>query len=264
MSMGEALPTVSVHGVAFHAVTQAQCVAEVMRALDAGQGGRVATLNLDQLRRASRDASFAALCRRASLVVADGMPLVWASRLQGTPLPQRVAGSDLIGSLCAAAAQHGRSVFLLGGAPGTAERAAQVLRARDPGLRVAGVACPAPGFEADERRLRELAEGLRAARPDVVFLGLGAPKQDALAERLGAVLPAAWWVGVGISFSFVSGALARAPGWMQRSGLEWLHRLGAEPRRLSRRYLLEGVPFACGLLASSALRRGARAGDRRR
>jgi N-acetylglucosaminyldiphosphoundecaprenol N-acetyl-beta-D-mannosaminyltransferase len=259
MAMGESLPTVSLGCVSLHAITQRECVEAILRALDAGQGGRVTTLNLDQLRRASRDETFAARCRRASLRVADGMPLVWASRLQGTPLPQRVAGSDLIGSLCAGAAQRGRSVFLLGGAPGTAERAARVLAERAPGLRVAGVACPAPGFEASERELRALADALRAARPDVVFVGLGAPKQDALAEQLAAALPAAWWVGVGISFSFVSGALPRAPVWMQRAGLEWLHRLETEPRRLSRRYLFEGIPFACRLLATSALRRRPRA-----
>jgi N-acetylglucosaminyldiphosphoundecaprenol N-acetyl-beta-D-mannosaminyltransferase len=253
--MGEPLPTVSLAGSRFHAVTERECVAAILAALAAGRGGRVATLNLDQLRRCGRDEEFAMRCRRASLVVADGMPLVWASRLQRTPLPQRVAGADLIWSLCAAAAQQGRSVYLLGGAPGTAERAARVLRTRHPDLRVAGVACPPPGFEASERELRALADALRAARPDIVFVGLGAPKQDALAEQMSAVLPEAWWLGVGISFSFVAGALRRAPVWMQRSGLEWLHRLRSEPRRLSRRYLVEGLPFAFRLLATSALQR---------
>jgi N-acetylglucosaminyldiphosphoundecaprenol N-acetyl-beta-D-mannosaminyltransferase len=259
--MGESLPTVSLCGVTLHALTERECVEAVLRALDAGCGGRVTTLNLDQLRRCTCDAAFAALCRRASLVVADGMPLVWASRLQGTPLPERVAGSDLIWSLAGAAAERGRSVFLLGGAPGTAGRAAEVLRARWPALRVAGVACPAPGFEEREDELHALAARLEAVRPNLVFVGLGAPRQDALAARLAARLPGAWWIGVGVSFGFVAGALPRAPVWMRRAGLEWLHRLGTEPRRLSRRYLVEGLPFACRLLAASALRRMARARD---
>jgi len=256
--MPEAPPIVVLDGLGMHAITQRECVDAVLRALAAGRGGRVLTVNLHLLRRCRRDPGYAALCRRADLIVADGVPLLWAGRLQGTPLPERVAGSDLILSLCAAAARSGRSIFLLGGAPGSAQAAARVLRERSPGLRIAGVACPPPGFETSESELRTLADALRAQRPDIVFLGLSAPKPDELAEQLAHLLPASWWIGVGVGLSFVAGALPRAPAWMQRAGLEWLHRLWTEPRRLARRYLLEGIPFALGLLVRSALRRRSR------
>src|SRR5262249_17040182 len=122
-----ALPVVSLRGVRLHAVTERQCVATIMEALQEGRGGWVYTPNIDHLRRQLASHEYARLCSTASLVVADGMPLIWASRLQGTPLPERVAGSDLVSSLAAAAAANGRSLFLLGGNPGAADGAARVL-----------------------------------------------------------------------------------------------------------------------------------------
>src|SRR5688572_21877328 len=131
------LPTIRLHGIELNAITEARCVEHILDELDAGNGGVVVTPNLDHLRRCTRDLAFGALVAEASLVVADGMPLVWASRLQRTPLPQRVAGSDLISSLSAAASRRNRSIFLLGGDPGTADKAAEVLKQRSPSLRVA-------------------------------------------------------------------------------------------------------------------------------
>jgi N-acetylglucosaminyldiphosphoundecaprenol N-acetyl-beta-D-mannosaminyltransferase len=240
-----------------HAVTGEKCIRYLLDELDAGRGGWIATPNVDHLRRVGRDPSFAALCARADLAVPDGMPLVWASRLQGTPLPERVAGSDLVWRLSAAAAERGRSVFLLGGAPGTAEGAANVLRVHYPGLRVAGTHCPSPGFEGDEQAVALLVDALRVAGPDIVYVALGTPKGEWLIERHRETLPRSWWVPVGISFSFVTGAVRRAPRWMQRAGLEWLHRLAQEPRRLVRRYIVDDMPFALALLGGAALGRAA-------
>jgi N-acetylglucosaminyldiphosphoundecaprenol N-acetyl-beta-D-mannosaminyltransferase len=248
-------PLVELLGIPIHAVREAECVATIIARATAGQGGWVVTPNLDHLRRLVHDAPFRSLCARADLRVADGMPLVWASRLRGTPLPERVAGSNLIVSLSEAAAGAGLPVFLLGGDPGTAEGAAGVLRRRFPGLVVAGTSCPAPGFDSDPDRLRELAERLAAAAPRIVFVALGSPKQELLIDRLRSQLPAAWWLGVGISFSFLTGAVRRAPAWLQRAGGEWLHRLAQERSRLARRYLLHGIPFACRLFLHSARER---------
>jgi UDP-N-acetyl-D-mannosaminuronic acid transferase (WecB/TagA/CpsF family) len=128
----DSLPTVNIDGVEFHAITEQQCIAHILDELDAGRGGTVVTPNLDHLRRYTRDLTFGALVAEAELVVADGMPIIWASRLQRTPLPQRVAGSDLISSLSAAASKRGKSVFLLGGDEGTAEAGAKILAERDP------------------------------------------------------------------------------------------------------------------------------------
>ena len=249
------LPVVWVRGVRIHAVTEVQCVDHIFRQLSAGCGGWVVTVNLDHLRLFSQDPQYAALCSQASFTVADGMPLVWASYLQGTPLPERVTGSNLIWSLTAAAAKKGRSIFLLGGSPGTARAAAAVLQQRYPALQVEGTLCPAMGCENDPQEIAQLTSVLSTSAPDLVYVGLGKPKQDLLIKQLRAKLPRAWFIGVGISFSFVCGAVPRAPSWMQRLGLEWLHRLVQEPRQLATRYLVQGLPLAVGLLGGAVIQR---------
>jgi N-acetylglucosaminyldiphosphoundecaprenol N-acetyl-beta-D-mannosaminyltransferase len=245
-----------------HAVTEARTVELVMAGLRASRGGWVVTHNLDHLRLLRRDPDFLAACSHATLRVADGMPLIWASRLAGTPLPERVAGSNLISSLSAAAAREGRSVFLLGGNPGAAEGAAAVLQARHRELRCAGILCPPMGFEDDLQVMAEIREILTQARPDIVFVALSAPRQEKIIARLREAAPQAWWMGVGISFSFLSGQVHRAPVWMQRVGLEWLHRLCQEPRKLARRYLLQDIPFAAELFMGSLRRRWTRSRGR--
>jgi N-acetylglucosaminyldiphosphoundecaprenol N-acetyl-beta-D-mannosaminyltransferase len=252
-----AQPTITLRGMRIHALTGDECVRYLLDALDAGRGGWIATPNVDHLRRVERDPSFAALCAGADLAVPDGMPLVWASRLQDTPLPERVPGSDLVWRVSAAAAKRGRSVFLLGGAPGTAEGAASVLQTHYPKLRVAGTHCPAPGFEGDEQAGARLVDALRVAGPDIVYVALGSPKQERLIERYREMLPRAWWLPVGISFSYVTGAVRRTPRWMRQTGLEWLHRLAQEPRRLVRRYVVDDMPFTLALLGGAALGRAA-------
>lgn len=251
MSGARAWRRIELLGVEIDAVREAQCVEHVLQELAAGRGGWVVTPNLDHLRRLVNEKSYRELCAGADLFVADGMPLVWASRLQGTPLPERVAGSDLISSLTGGAARTGRSIFLLGGEPGTAEAAGRILAERNPGLVVRGSACPAPGFEKDQQALRALRAQLAEARPDIVYVALGSPKQERLIAELRELLPRAWWLGVGISFSFVTGDVKRASPLVRRLGLEWLHRLVQEPRRLFKRYLVHGIPFAVRLLAAS-------------
>lgn len=263
---GSSPRTVRVAGVDLLALDEARFVDHVMRRLAKGLGGWIVTPNLDHLRRTRHSASYRGLLELADCRVADGMPLVWASRLQADPLPGRVAGSDLLDKLSEAAARQGRSVFLLGGNPGTAEASSEELRSRHPGLRVAGTLCPPRGFDAREDELLALRRALVAAKPDIVFVGLGSPKQERLiASLLLTVRPeleATWWIGVGVSFSFLAGEIDRAPNWMRRVGLEWLHRLAQEPARLARRYLIEDLPFFARLMAGSAwirLRSGARA-----
>lgn len=243
-----------VDGVRLHAMTEGECVDHIMTSLDAGIGGWVATPNLDHLRRCAEDRDYASLIDQADVRVADGMTLVWASRLQGTALPARVPGSDLILSLPAAAARRGRSVFFLGGDPGTADATADVLRRLHPALRIEGTHCPARNFERDPRAVTHVSTLLAEARPDIIFVALGSPKQEQLIHRIRSCCPRAWWLGVGISFSFVSGRIRRAPVWMQRCGLEWVHRIGQEPQRLWKRYLVHGIPAGLGLIARAGLR----------
>lgn len=248
------LPEVGLRGIGIHAISEAETVEVILDRLDDGQGGWVVTPNVDHLRRTLRDPEFKALYEEADLRVADGMVLVWACQLQRTPVPERVSGSNLIVSLSRGAARRGRSICLVGGNEGTAEQAAEVLKKRFPGLIVAGVDCPPHGFEKDPLAMGRLARRLRAARPDIVFMGLGSPKQERVIRQLKEELPQAWWLGVGVSFSFVAGEILRAPKWMQRVGLEWFHRFCQEPKRLFRRYFVNGMPFAAALIGRSLVR----------
>jgi N-acetylglucosaminyldiphosphoundecaprenol N-acetyl-beta-D-mannosaminyltransferase len=226
-----------------------------MDELSEGRGGWIVTPNLDHLRRLVHDADYAELCEGATLRVADGMPLVWASRLQGTPLPERVAGSNLISSVSAAAAAAGHSVYLLGGNEGTAAAAADVLRSRHAELIVAGTCCPPLGFEHDPAAMAAITAELESADPDIVLVGLGSPKQERFIRQLKPHFPRTWWLGIGISFSFVCGDVKRASPLVQRIGLEWISRLAQEPRRLAHRYLIQGLPFAAALMGRAALTR---------
>jgi N-acetylglucosaminyldiphosphoundecaprenol N-acetyl-beta-D-mannosaminyltransferase len=242
-----------VAGLDFDALSERQVVARIIGDSGDGRGGWVVTPNIDICRQLRRDPAARELISDASLVVADGMPLVWASRLRGDPLPERVAGASLIFTLSEAAAASGKSVYLLGGAPGVPVRAAAALGRRYPGLLVAGVHSPPFGFEREPGEIEAIAARLARAKPDIVFVGLGFPKQERLIAAVAPGLPGAWFIGCGAAIPFAAGALPRAPHWMQRLGLEWVHRLVSEPRRLFRRYLMDDVPFALRLLVTSAL-----------
>ncbi|MEM7682870.1 MAG: WecB/TagA/CpsF family glycosyltransferase [Planctomycetota bacterium] len=251
-------PRVRVGAVRFDPATEAGLVQHLESAMSAGRGGWMITSNLDHVRRAGRDPEFAAMLDEADLVTADGMPVVWASRLSGFPAPERVAGSSITPKLCAAAARAGRAVYLLGGAPGVAEKAAEALRDQTPGLEIAGVECPPMGFDQNPAEVSAIGQRVGASipgGPGLVLVALGSPKQERLIRAIRAQCPGAWWVGVGITLSFLVGDVRRAPGWMQRLGLEWVHRLAQEPRRLFRRYLIDGLPFALWLFTASVCRR---------
>jgi N-acetylglucosaminyldiphosphoundecaprenol N-acetyl-beta-D-mannosaminyltransferase len=241
-----------IDGVSFDALDEAGVIARVVSELDAGRGGWIITPNVDILRQIRRP-QFGGLLRDADLVLADGMPVVWASRLLGKSLPARVAGSSLIFTLSDAAAAAGYRIFLLGGLEGTAERAAA--RLESDGARVAGWHCPPFGFEHDQGQLAAISAALGEAAPDVVYVGLGFPKQENLIESLRKEFPATWFVGCGGSIAFAAGDVDRAPTKMQKIGLEWLHRLAMEPRRLGKRYLVDDIPYTVGLLARSAIGR---------
>jgi len=210
-------------------------------------GGCVFTPNVDHVVKAERVPEFRDAYRNVDLSVADGMPLVWASRLLGAPLPERVSGSDLVLPLARRAARRGWRIYLLGGTDGDAERAGKLLERL--GVALAGVEAPyvdlgAPGIAANEAT----ADRVRASGADLVLVALGAPKQEIWIhrhrERLGGTVA----IGVGASLAFLAGRVSRCPRWMARAGLEWLFRLACEPRRLWRRYLVEGPAFLPVLL----------------
>jgi N-acetylglucosaminyldiphosphoundecaprenol N-acetyl-beta-D-mannosaminyltransferase len=245
---------IALQGLKVDPLTITQAVDRVFGSLAAGDGGVVLTPNLDHLRRHVRQPIVRPAYANADLVLADGMPLVWASRLQGTPLPERVAGSDLIWRISRRAAEMRSSVFLLGGAPTVARVAAVQLLARFPGLRLAGCHCPPFGFLEDRSEVETLVSAVCTANPDIVFVGLPSPMAEAVITQLQPALPQTWFLGLGVSLSFVSGHVQRAPRWTQRMGMEWMWRLCHEPR-LWRRYILDGLPFGASILGAALVSR---------
>jgi exopolysaccharide biosynthesis WecB/TagA/CpsF family protein len=258
---GERRSRVAVDAVAIDVCSERDVVDAAVAAARDGRGGWIVTVNVDVLRLLHRDAGLRSLITPATFVVADGMPVVWQARLLRTPLPERVTGVSLISSLARAAAGT-LSVYVLGGPPGVAQSAAEALRRENPSLRIAGAHSPTMGFDRDPEELAAVIAAVVDARPDIVLCGFGFPKQEEVIARLRRELPQAWFLGCGAGLSFTAGTLPRAPRWMQRAGLEWLHRLLFEPRRLFRRYLVHDLPFACALLMRALLSRAGRVAAR--
>jgi N-acetylglucosaminyldiphosphoundecaprenol N-acetyl-beta-D-mannosaminyltransferase len=238
-------------GMPVDAVTLEEAVGRVIDGVSDGTGGTVLTPNVDILRLYRSSSLVQGELERASLLVADGMPIVMALRLQRTPVPRQITGTDLVWAVCAEAGARGLSVMLAGGKPGDASRAADVLREHRTGLRVHARACYVrPDTEAREIAL--LSEALVAIRPDVVFIGLPFLSQIAAMTEFRDKLPATWFVGVGSSFELINGDRTRPPRFLQLLCLEWLWRLSAQ-RSLWRRYLVQGMPIGARL-AVTALR----------
>jgi N-acetylglucosaminyldiphosphoundecaprenol N-acetyl-beta-D-mannosaminyltransferase len=248
--------TIRLEGLTFLDLDEQAFVELVVSEARAGRGGWVVTPNADIMRQAREDEAIHTLLESADALVADGMPLIWASFLQNTPLRGgRVCGSDLIVSLPAAAARADLSVYLLGGAGDTAARTAEILTRDNPALRIVGTYSPPFGFERDREQIDEMRRLVADAQPDVVFVALSFPKGERLIQQIRGARPNAWWLGVGAAFDFVSGDIHRAPGWMQATGTEWMFRLVQSPKRLTSRYLLHDVPYVLLLLGGSLRRR---------
>ena len=247
---------VTLFGLAFDRTGLPRAVAAIAGAVTDRRRGYVVTPNIDHIVRCHRDQAFAAAYADAAWRLPDGMPLVWASRVLGEPLPERVAGADLLPALCDAAARLGFTVFVLGGREGVAQRAGANLAARFPGLRIAGVYTPPDRFEVQGATAEDAIAAVNRARPDILFVGLGAPTQELWVHRHWDRLATTVAVCCGAAIDFAAGVQPRAPAWMQRVGLEWLWRLAREPRRLWRRYLVEDTAFVGIVLKEWWRRRG--------
>ncbi|MDY6900048.1 MAG: WecB/TagA/CpsF family glycosyltransferase [Cyanobacteriota bacterium] len=203
----------------------------------------VVTPNAQHVLSLQRDADFRNIYEKAFLAVPDGVSLLWSAKFLQTPLNGRVNGTDLFEELSAVAERKGLKVFLLGGRPGAAEAAKKTLQARHPNLQIVGTHCPPYGFESQPEELASINSRIKAAAPDILFVGLGAPKQEKWIyqnyEELGVPVS----LGIGVSFELVADMVQRAPLWMQKWGLEWLFRLIVEPKRLWKRYVMGNPQF---------------------
>lgn len=237
---------VALSGVLVDSVDRSDAAAAIRGFLDDGGRHQIVTVNTDFVRIADRDPDYRTILNNADLAVADGMPLVWLSRLAGDPLPERVTGIDLVEECCRSAARAGVPIFLVGAAPGVGIAAGRALTLRHPGLRLAGTFAPAFGPASSEGDA-EIVRLICAAGRCILFVAFGAPRQDRFISAHLSEMDAAIAMGVGGTLDILAGGIPRAPGWMQRVGLEWVWRLAQEPRRLWRRYLLQDLPFLARL-----------------
>ncbi len=242
-------------GLPFHNVSFADTLEWVRHRVRSGTPAYIATVNMDFITQAWRDPELQRILLEADLVVADGIPIVWLSRLLGHRLKERVTGSDLVPMFAELGAREGFSLFGLGGAPGVAEKAMAKLVARNPGLRIAGCYSP-PKADVLDMDNAEILARIENAAPDVLLVAFGAPKQEKwvnLHIRRWRV-PVA--IGIGGSLDFIAGVQKRAPRWVQRLALEWLWRMLSNPRRLLRRYLANIAFFVSALLRLLWMRYG--------
>ncbi|MBK7367626.1 MAG: WecB/TagA/CpsF family glycosyltransferase [Candidatus Eisenbacteria bacterium] len=223
-------------------VTMRQALQRIASLVHHSWGGYVVTPNVDHVVLAERDERLREAYRRANLSLADGMPLVWMSRLLGAPLPERVAGSDLFEPLMALAAREGWPVFFVGSTEANSVEACRRLTLQHPGLRIAGRDTGRWNPDgAEPAESAAVTQAIRESGARLVIVALGCPKQELwMAHHADALRPAVA-LGLGGVLDFTSGAVGRAPHWMRRSGLEWAYRLLQEPGRLAHRYLVQDM-----------------------
>jgi N-acetylglucosaminyldiphosphoundecaprenol N-acetyl-beta-D-mannosaminyltransferase len=238
--------------VPIDSVTMGEALDEVERMVTSGAGGAVFTPNVDHIVIASENPRMRTAYARATLSIVDGTPVVWASRLFDTPLPERVPGSDFVPRVLERAAERGWRVYFLGGAPGVSRAARDKLRATLPKLEVVGIDEGRIGVDDPPEARERVMAPIRAARANLVFVALGAPKQEIWIDACRDALPGIVFFGIGASLDFIAGTMPRAPRWMGKTGTEWLFRLSREPKRLWRRYLVQDPKFL--LILARALR----------
>lgn len=229
-----------VWGLPLMPYTLAQALQRIRQLVERGTPSYFITANLHYAMLTDGDSRLRRVNERAAFIIADGMPLVWASRLLKKPVPERVAGADLIWKIAEQAASLGQRMFLLGGGPGIADEAGQRLREKYPGLQVVGTACP-PFRELSPDETANLIAHIRAAQPHILFVAFGQPKGEYWIHANFEQIEVPVSVQVGASFDFVAGKVRRAPRIVQRLGMEWAYRLYQEPRRLLGRYARDSL-----------------------
>ncbi|MFI4875735.1 MAG: WecB/TagA/CpsF family glycosyltransferase [Blastopirellula sp. JB062] len=237
---------VKLFGVEIDAIRMTDAVGGIWRQIETPNAPAqyVVTPNVDHAVLLQGNPQLQAAYQKAHWVLADGWPVVWASRLLRRPLPERVTGSDLVPAMFSAATpDKGLSVFLLGAAPGVAQRAAAQIEQKWPHVTVSGVYSPPLGFEYDEDENDRIIGMINAAAPQLLIIGLGAPKQELWIARHHKRLNVKAAICAGATIDFLAGEKRRAPRWMQQVGLEWLHRMLVDPRRLVKRYARDAVIF---------------------
>lgn len=222
-------------------LTMSEAVQKIEQLILNKKPSYVVTPNVDHIVKLETDKEFQEVYKEADLILTDGMPLIWISKLKKNPIKEKVSGSDLFPEVCQLAANKGYSVFLLGAAEGVAVKAAKNLKAKYNGLNVVGTYSPSYGFEKKEDEIQRIIQMINEVEPDILAVGLGAPKQEKFLYNYRNKLKVPVALAIGASIDFEAGNVDRAPEWMQRSGLEWFYRLCKEPKRMFKRYLVDDM-----------------------
>lgn len=222
-------------------VTEEEAIRHIEECIKKRKIGHVITPNVDQIVRIEKDPYFKEICDNAELLLVDGHPLIWISKLYKKPIKEKNCGSDLVPHLCKLAAIKGYGIFLLGAAEGVAAKAAQKLCGDYPGIQICGVYSPPLGFEKDEDEIEHINNMLKESKADLLFVGMGVPKQDIfIYENMNKYkIPMSF--SIGATIDFIAGKQKRAPRWMTNHGLEWIYRLLCDPKRMFKRYIIDDM-----------------------
>ena len=222
-------------------LTMSESIEAVDKIIKNRKPSYVVTPNVDHIVKLEKDKEFQEVYKNADLILTDGMPLIWISKLKGNPIKEKVSGSDFFPKVCELASNKGYSVFLLGAAEGIAAKAAENLKEKYKNLNIVGTYSPSYGFENKIGEIDKIINMINECKPDILAVGLGAPKQEKFLYKYKDRLNVPISLAIGASIDFEAGNINRAPKWMQRSGLEWLYRLCKEPDRMFKRYLIDDI-----------------------
>jgi N-acetylglucosaminyldiphosphoundecaprenol N-acetyl-beta-D-mannosaminyltransferase len=242
-------------GISFETASLSSAVTQILNAGMQRKKGIIVTPNVDHIVMLQDDAEMRHIYKNALFRYADGMPIVWLSKLlKGKHLPERVTGADLLIAICEKAANTRLNIYFLGGNPGVAEQAATKLKSRFHNLNISGIYCPPFGFENNRIETDLIINDINSRNVDILFIGVGAPKQEKWTAKHIDRLNVGPILCVGAAFDFAAGIIKRAPVWIQKSGLEWFWRLASEPGRMWKRYLVRDsrfIPLAIKELSKS-------------
>lgn len=224
-------------------VTMKEAIEYIMDCIEKKEHMYVVTPNVDHIVQLQNNPALLDAYKNSGLVVTDGTPLIWISKLYGTPIREKICGSDLTPLLIEEMWRRDKSIFLLGAMPGVGDMAANELRRRHPGIRIAGIYSPPRGFENDAEEMERVLDVLNASGADALFVGLGAPKQELFMYRNKDKYNIPASLGIGATIDFLAGEIKRAPKWINIIGFEWLYRILQDPKRLIKRYLVDDMKF---------------------
>lgn len=218
-----------------------EAIREIDKLITEKNPSYVVTPNVDHIVKLEKDIEFKKVYKNANLILTDGMPLIWISKLYGNPIKEKISGSDLFPKVCEIAAIKGYKVFILGAAEGVADKAAANLQEKYKGLNIVGTYSPSYGFENKESEIKYIIDVINEKKPDILAVGLGAPKQEKFLYKYRENLNVPISLAIGASIDFEAENIKRAPKWMQNIGLEWFYRLCKEPRRMFKRYIIDDL-----------------------